>query len=459
MPSKPEVSFETACALTQSILSGHHRRTIAATMADAPTLDAALRRLRETLTANAFHVDGRRASLDRIVKTYDRDTRAEGFHVLHDWDGKSDRVNENSIPVDVLDYLIRQRGGDTPDATIVAVLIDYYFVHVLELLALRAWDEGDADANLDRIGNLLALLQSSDGSGQTFANSVETLILLATSHFELHERGYALLLERVRTLNAAHRLLIAIGHAASMGSHLRFGFEASYARDTIFMRDDNVADYPWLCFALLTIIRELDSTQHPAPAPAPAPSTPHPAPGTQHPAPSTQHPAPAPSTQHSAPSTQQLTESLLNGLSADARAFIGVPPASLSSVGHERSEFRDRFLASRDVLLVAFEPFRPSEREYSPLSFFFNFAHNVRKGTVVDALLRRDPWRISFDDLLTSLPHGDPRNTQKQQLATTLMNYARLNPDRIRGQLMPVIVYDPAAGRQAFGTTLRRLKA
>jgi len=453
MPSKPEVSFETACALTQSILSGHHRRTIAATIADAPTLNAALRRLRESLTANAFDVDGRRVSLDRIVTTYDRDTRAEGFHVLHDWDGKSDRVNENSIPVDVLDYLIRQRGGDTPDATTVGVLIDYYFVHILELLALRAWDEGDADANLDRIGNLLALLQSSDGSGQTFANSVETLILLATSHFELHERGYALLLERVRTLNAAHRLLIAIGHAASMGSHLRFGFEASYARDTIFMRDDNVADYPWLCFALLTIIRELDSTQHPAPAPG----TQHPAPGTQHPAPGTQHPAPAPSTQHSAPSTQ-LVESLLNGLSADARAFIGVPPASLSSVGHERSEFRDRFLASRDVLLAAFEPFRPSEREYSPLSFFFNFAHNVRKGTVVDALLRRDPWRISFDDLLTSLPLGDARNAQKQQLATTLMNYARLNPDRIRGQLMPVIVYDPAAGRQAFGTTLRRLK-
>lgn len=422
MPSKPEVSFETACALTQSILSGHHRRTIAATMADAPTLNAVLRQLRESLTANAFDVDGRRVSLDRIVRTYDRDTRAEGFHVLHDWDGKSDRVNENSIPVDVLDYLIRQRGGDTPDATLVAVLIDYYFVHILELLALRAWDEGDADANLDRVGTLLALLQSADGSGQSFVNSVETLILLATSHFELHERGYALLLERVRTLNAVHRRLVALGHAVSMGSHLRFGFEASYARDTIFMRDDNVADYPWLCFALVTIMRELDSTQHPAPS-------------------------------------TQLVESLLNGLSADARAFIGEPPASLSTVEHERSEFRDRFLASRDVLLDAFEPFRPSEQEYSPLSFFFNFAHNVRKGTVVDALLRRDPWRINFDDLLTSLPYGDARNPQKQQLATTLMNYARLNPDRIRGQLMPVIVYDPAAGRQAFGTTLRRLKA
>jgi hypothetical protein len=423
MPSKPEVSFETACALTQSILSGGHRTTIAKTMADAPTLNAALWRLRESLTANAFAVDGRRVSLDRIVRTYDRDTRLEGFHVLNDWDGKSDRVNENSIPVDVLDYLIRQRGDDPPNATVIAILIDYYFVHILELLALRAWDEGDADANFDRIGTLLGLLQNADGSGQAFVNSVESLLLLATSHFELHERGYGLLLDRVRTLNPRHRLQIAIGHAASMGSHLRFGFEASYARDTIFMRDDNVADYPWLGFALLTVMRQLDAE-----------------PATD-------------SERH-----DQLIESLLNGLSADARAFIGEPPASLSRVEHERSEFRDRFLASRDRLLAAFEPFRPSEQQYSPLSFFFNFAHNVRKGSVVDALLRCDPWRIGFDDLLTSLPRGDARNLGKQQLATTLMTYARLNPDRIRGRLMPVIVYDPAAGRQAFGTTMRRLK-
>jgi hypothetical protein len=46
----------------------------------------------------------------------------------------------------------------------------------------------------------------------------------------------------------------------------------------------------------------------------------------------------------------------------------------------------------------------------------------------------------------------------KELLATTLMTYARLNPDRIRGELKPVIVYDPLAGRQAFGTTMRRLR-
>jgi hypothetical protein len=35
------------------------------------------------------------------------------------------------------------------------------------------------------------------------------------------------------------------------------------------------------------------------------------------------------------------------------------------------------------------------------------------------------------------------------------MAYARANPHRIRGRLMPVIVYDPQAGRRAFSATLR----
>ena len=81
-------------------------------------------------------------------------------------------------------------------------------------------------------------------------------MLIATSHFEAVERGYDRLLRRVKTLNRAHRTQVAVGHASSMGCHLRFGFEATYARDTLQMRDDNVADYPWLCFALLTVIRE-----------------------------------------------------------------------------------------------------------------------------------------------------------------------------------------------------------
>ena len=37
------------------------------------------------------------------------------------------------------------------------------------------------------------------------------------------------------------------------------------------------------------------------------------------------------------------------------------------------------------------------------------------------------------------------------------MNYAREHPDRIRGRLMPVIVYDPRVGRRAFAITMQKL--
>ena len=83
-------------------------------------------------------------------------TRSEGFHALHDWDGVAAHVNPDTIPVDVLDYIAGQRGGDAFDPVAPAILIDYYFMHVLSLLSLRVWDEGDADANLDRVRHAAA---------------------------------------------------------------------------------------------------------------------------------------------------------------------------------------------------------------------------------------------------------------------------------------------------------------
>ena len=53
-------------------------------------------------------------------------------------------------------------------------------------------DEGDADANFDRLQGLLEALQGPEGSGQLFVSNAETLVLIATSHFELSEAGYGL---------------------------------------------------------------------------------------------------------------------------------------------------------------------------------------------------------------------------------------------------------------------------
>jgi hypothetical protein len=300
-------------------------------------------------------------------------------------------------------------------------LVDYYFFHILALFSLRIWDEGDADANLDRLHQLLRALQGPEGSGHRFVATAETLILIATSHFELQERGYDKLLARVRTLNDGHRRAVALGHAASMGCHLRFGFQATYKRDTLVMRNDNVADYPWLCFALATLMQEYSRLR---------------ADGHQD-------------------SADIVAEGILNGLSADARAFVGELPASLSSCDRERAAFRERFQGYRDDLVARFERFRPSERAFSPLAFFFNFSHNVVKGTAIDALLRGRPWSVALDDLLTSSGDGAP----KEELAVTLMGYARSSPDRINGRLTPVIVYDPDSGREAFSITLKKLSS
>jgi hypothetical protein len=226
----------------------------------------------------------------------------------------------------------------------------------------------------------------------------------------------------VRQLDTEQRIRIAVDHAASMGSHLRFGYEATYARDTQSMREDNVADYPWLCFALATLIDEYDHRREQGGEPP-----------------------------------DGIVEALANGLLADPSAFVGSPPPALSSSAEDSQRFRELFNRHRGELTAEFERFRPSEQGFSPFAFFFNFSHNVIKGTVVDALLWGEPWRVSFNDLLTGL-RATSDGDERRRLASTLMGYARTHPDRIRGRLMPVIVYDPVAGRQAFGAGLRRLK-
>jgi hypothetical protein len=82
----------------------------------------------------------------------------------------------------------------------------------------------------------------------------------------------------------------------------------------------------------------------------------------------------------------------------------------------------------------------------------------VIKGMVVDALLRGRAWPLTFDDLLTGMSRDAAEAALKPELAATLMGYARANPDMIRGRPMPVIVYDPSTGRDAFAVTMRKIR-
>ncbi len=422
-PQQPQdIPFADVCHLIQAVM--HVRPDILAHAGSARNLEHALLRLREGMRTHVWHVGSRRIDLSAAVADYDARSRVEGLHAINDWDGVADRVNDDTIAVDVLNFIIRMRGHDAPQPVTLAILLDYYLFYLIALLSLRGWDEGDPEENLGRLDALLADLQGPGGSGRRFCDDAEAACLIATAHYELQEHGYALLLDRVRSLGQVRRTRTALQHCAAMGSHLRFGFEATYARDTIKMRDDNVADYPWLCFAVAgaaeEYVRMTDAGQF----------------GHER---------------------DVVIEALLNGLTPDARAFVGAPFTTLIPHEAERSRARELLLAHRDRLRDEFEAYRPTSQHYSPLSFFFNFSHNVVKGTIVDGLLRSDPWPVTLTDLFTSFPHDPDVSADRTALATVLMGYARSSPQTIRGKLMPVIVYDPATGRESFGNTLRKL--
>ena len=90
-------------------------------------LRTALVRLRDSMRSNIWKTAGAEINLGRTVRAFDSLTRRDGFHVMHDWDGIADRVNEDTIPVDVLNYLIEQRRGNFPTHTL-ADFLSYIFL-------------------------------------------------------------------------------------------------------------------------------------------------------------------------------------------------------------------------------------------------------------------------------------------------------------------------------------------
>jgi hypothetical protein len=420
---RPEISFDHACSLIELAIDGPARRDMLNAVAKPNDFARSLGRLRECLRANVLQTGSEPISLDRMVRAYDSRTRGDHFHVLHDWDGKAEKGNPETIVVDVLNFIAANHAGHS-ERTVLAILLDYYFFYLLALLSMRVWDDGRPEDNFSRLNRMLDALQGPDGSGQQFVSDAETLMLVATSHYEPDQRGYDVLLERARRLEPPALINVALGHAQSMGCHLRFGFEATYGRDASYMRADNSADYPWLCFALAILMREYLRLEE---------------------------------SSDDGPGRGVLVEALLNGLSADTGPLVGEPEEFLSPCEPDRAEFCRLFHEHRASLVEAFERLRPTPRAYSPLSFFFNFSQNVLKGVVIDALLWGEPWRISLNDLFMGSPADDPATAAKQKLATSLMSYARKRPDRIRGRLMPAIVYDPQAGYRAFTTTMKAL--
>ena len=420
-----ELTFAAACELVESALAGGARQEIVSDLlGTSKPPGRSLTRLRDSMRANAWRTASAQIALDRFVSRYDSRTRADGFHAIHDWNGKADTVNPDTLAVDVVNFIIDKHGNDPPDRPLVSVALDYYFMYLVAMLTLRVWDEGDADANFTRADRLLQLLQGPGGSGHRFADDAATLLVFATSHFEPDDGAYDRLLDRVRSLGARHRRALALVHAGSLGAHLRFGFDVTYGRDMVNMRNDNGVDYRWLLFALATLMEEYAELR---------------ANGSD------------------SAARRTVVEALAGGLSSDPAAFVDDPPRCLAESAAERTRFAELFERCKQELIEEFEGLRPSDRAYSPLSFSFNFSHNILKGIVIDALVWHAPSQVTLNDLLRASPAGAPDGEVKKKVTGTLAAYARASPDTIRGRPMPVILYDPRAGRQAFSFMLRTI--
>lgn len=419
-------AFGQVCESLERALAATFRHDVIDAAAATPDATRALRTLLDGMRANQWGSGAARLDLAAAIDAFDRRVRSDGFHAIHDWDGKTERVNDDTIAMEVVNYALQHRAEGKPDRRVLAILLDYYFLYVLALLSLNLWLDEHADARLDRLDRLVNLLQGPNGSGQRFVSDAATLMLLSTSHYESDDGAYDRLLDRARTLGLAQQRRIAYVHAYCLGSHLRFGIESTYGQDFALMRDDNGVDYRWLSYALSVVMADYERRRADGDDTA---------------------------------GRRAAAEALVNGLSADPAAFLGDRPMSaFAPMAAEHAALRDALDARRLDLIDDFERFRPAEATYSPIALFFNFSQNVLKGIVVDAVMWGEPWPVSFNELLTSLPADPAAHERRLTLARTLMNYARERPDRIRGQLGPAIVYDARAGRRAFAATMRALK-
>jgi hypothetical protein len=419
-------SFQEACAALEATLAGGSRSAIVAEFSKSRSFDRAARRLRDSMRTHRFEGGELKVPSQRWAARFDQLTRQDGFHALQDWDGKADRFNHDIIPVEVasLAERIHRPKDHAAGSVALSIILDYYFAHLLGLLALRAWDDGDPSANLGTVNLLLGHLQGPQGSGQAFGRHALGLIVIATSHFEPDVTAYDHLLAKVRRLNPDHRLKLATVHAAILGCHLRFGLEVTCAGDVRALREDNVPDYPWLLEAVATLLDAYATAK----------------------------------ASGDAEGRVRISEPILLALMPDPEALLGKdPPDSLGASEAHRKKVREIFASHRQDLLLDFETHRPREDAYSPFSFTFNFPHNLVKGIVVDAAFRGAPWKVTLDDLVTALPKGGALDLARRSLATTLMGYALASPDTIRGRPHPAIVCDPKAGQSAFEGILSRL--
>ncbi len=407
-----------------ALLSGPARREIVESVLAAGEPDRALARLRRTLTAQRFTAGSATLELERPVRRLDHRTRREGFRVLHSWDHTAHRFTDDMTPVLMLDYL----EGDADVLALrpaVSILLDFHFLHLLALCAMRAWDDPDPEGVLDRVTGLVGRLQGPDGSGHRFVDDSETLVIYALSQFHPEEHAYDRLIERIAALGEARQTRFALPSASVLSCHLRWGFWLMYGRDVLRMRNDNVGDYPWLLYSVLTLLREYDRLREAG-------------------------------VEAAGRRRVDVVDGLLQGFAADPWAFTGSPPPALAAYAADYAEMRGLLERWGGDLLGELAGHRPTRGAYAPLSLHFNFPHNTLVALAAMAIRDGSPQTLPLNALFVRDPAEEAGS--RETLARALMEYSGASPHRLGWRGAMLVAYDPLSGMRSFTMTVDALR-
>jgi len=417
-PSQRErvrVTVREASELLASLLAPDARQGMLESVRSPDGVVASLARLRRAMRSHAFPANGATQSLARVVQALDQRTKTEGFHVLESWDYVGHRFAEHIVPVLMLDRCAAAGVNEQHGDAILSVLIDQYFLSVLGLCVVRAWDEPDPNGVFDDVTRLLGMLGDSS---HRFVDDAATLLILAVSHYHPEEAAYDTLVDRIATLDDHHRLHFALACAPVLSGHFRWGLRFMYRRDFGRLRDDNVVDYPWLLLAMRTLTEAYCRASD------------------------------------GSTDRRAIVEGLLSGVSADPWLFIGAAPPCLRGREHDHGLVRDAFHHRRKEMRRDFEAMRPSPKAYSPLGFEANFLCNALVAMVATAVERGGP-HPSLNALLATA------QAQAQESEGTLEQYARSLMDFAAGGTASgapaLIVYDPLEAQSAYNLTMKVL--
>ncbi|MDQ8165041.1 MAG: hypothetical protein P3A28_04680 [Gemmatimonadota bacterium] len=420
-PSHSALTFADAIELAAALMRGEARQRAVDALVSAGGL-AALRRAMQT---HSFPGAGGPVSLRRLVDSLDARTRREGLHVLHGWDFTRQRRPDDIAPVLLLDYCDRVGVPADRQRAAVAALLDEYCAAILALLTVRAWDEGDANANLDAIDALIRDVNGPDGSGHSVVDDAGTLLILAVAYYHPEEAAYDALVAKVWTLQPTQALRVALPGASVLASHLRWGLRFMYRNDVGRMREDNVVDYPWVLFSLLTIAAAVERSVLAGESPI-----------------------------RRAP----LVAGLLDGLTADSRAFLGSAPAFLAHLAPQHAELRAILLRQRGLLLTEWAAFAPVRGSFSPLSVGCNFLSNAAVAAAVGAAT------VGTEHPTLNALMRDPRSgtagesMDGELFARQLMEFSTADQGRLGAGGAPLIVYDPLDGMHHYNDVVRVLR-